>query len=216
MKTKLLFIGTLFFLLLTMPSYAQKTTKKQAENTTKTQKILIKKSQKMEVVTPKQMEQIDPIRNQPRKVEVVPKRVVHGRIDPIIGERTTPVSPKGSYNSITSPESNLAEGEGLNGKITVKGRTTEGHRVEIRVQTGTEDASNFENPDPYFSKIIEDWGPVTVNSEGYWETIIDVGQLSYSAGADWDNDEQHFFTILVRDTNDRSKIEVLHLTRLSN
>ena len=213
MKISNLFVGVLFSLLMSMPSFAQRTIVKQKERVQK-EVVQEKKTKEMNVLNKKEIEQRSPIQERTSKVKEVPKKVVHGTIDAITGEKILPKPSTGSYISITSPESNLSGGEAMNGKITIKGRTGKRHRIEIRVQTGTVNVSNYESLDPFYSKIIEDWRPVTANSEGNWETIIDVGRLSYSAGADWDNGDQHFFTILVRDTNNRSEIKVLHLTRL--
>ncbi|SRX55401.1 hypothetical protein [Aequorivita sp. CIP111184] len=48
MKKAILFIGTLFFLLMTMPSYTQKTSKKQEESKTKMEKIQKNTNSKVE------------------------------------------------------------------------------------------------------------------------------------------------------------------------
>ena len=146
---------------------------------------------------------------------IQPEQVQHSTIDPITGERRDNSNElKGSYVSITSPESNIAQNQGVNGKISVEGLTKKRHKVEIRVQSGTVTADNYEDRPAEFSRIIEDWRFVDVNANGEWKTVIDVGNLSYSAGGDFNNDEHHFFTILVRDTNDRSKIKVLHMSRI--
>lgn len=218
MKKLNVVIGVLsFFLLMTVSSQAQKTNTEQKEQKIKTEKLQKVERQKKEVLTEKKLAPKITQPTQPVQIEKAPERVIHNPIDPITGEQvaSTP-SPSRSYVSITFPETNLSGGEGLNGKIKVQGRSIEGHTVEIRVQSGTVNASNYLNRDPYLSKIIEDWRPVTVNSEGVWETTINAKPLSYNAGGDFDNDEQHFFTILVRDTNDRSEVKVLHLTRLSS
>jgi hypothetical protein len=72
MKTKLIFIGALFFLLLTMPSYAQKTSKKQKDPKSKTEKtqtvrkLKTKKSRRTyEIKKPKVMTQV------PQKPKVI-------------------------------------------------------------------------------------------------------------------------------------------------
>lgn len=48
MKKAILFVGALFFVLMTMPSYAQKTSKRQKENNTKTEKLQKNPASKVE------------------------------------------------------------------------------------------------------------------------------------------------------------------------
>lgn len=211
MKTKLLVLGTLVVMLMTSPLYAQKTSKKEKER-----KVKVEKSQKAKTMEKKEMKQIKAVPRSKTQVIPIKERVKHGHIDPVTGEQIITPTPESIYVTITSPESNLVVGEGLNGKITVEGRTNKRQWIEIRVQSGKRTIDNYTDSDRYYSKLIEDWRPVEANGFGDWKTIIDVKPLSYSAGADYDNVEQHYFTILVRSRNDRSKIEVLHLQRFDN
>lgn len=212
MKTKLLVTGTLIMMSMTAQLYAQKTSKKETEQKVKVETT--KKAKTMKKLEQVEMEQIKAVKPPQTKMVPVQKRVNHGHIDPITGEQIITPPTEGSFVSITSPKSNLHEGVPMNGKITVKGRTYKGHRVDIRVQTGTVTASNYENLPTSKSRVLEDWRSVNVNADGEWHTTIDVGTLSYGMGGDFNNDEHHFLTILARDTNNRSEIEVLHLTRL--
>lgn len=209
MKTKLLVIGTLVVMSMTSQLYAQKTTKKEKER-----KVKVEKTEKAKTMEKVEMPQMKASPTATKKAVPMKESVQHGHIDPITGEQVITPATEAIYVTITSPESNLSEGEALNGKITVKGRTNKNQTVEIRVQSGKRTVDNYTDPDRYYSKLIEDWRSVKANADGDWKTVINVKPLTYSAGADWDNVEQHFFTILVRSKNDKSKIEVVHFTRL--
>ncbi|MBA6152008.1 hypothetical protein [Gelidibacter maritimus] len=206
MKIKLLMTATVVLMVMTSQLYAQKTSKQKVE-----QKVKVEKTKKA-----KTMEEMKVIPRSKAKVTPIKERVKHGRIDPITGEQVITPTTEAVYVAITSPKSNLSVGEGLNGKITVKGRTNKRQWIEIRVQSGKRTVDNYTDTNRYYSKVIEDWRPVKANADGNWHTMIDVKPLSYSAGADYDNVEQHYFTILVRSRNDKSKIDILHLQRFDN
>ena len=211
MKTKLLVTGTLVVMLMSSQTFAQKTPDKEKER-----KVKVDNSHKAKTMEQKEIKQLKADPSAQKKVVPVKQTVNRGHIDPITGEQVITPTTEAIYVIITTPESNLSVGEGLNGKITVKGRTNKNQTVEIRVQSGKRTIDNYTESDRYYSKLIEDWRPVKANANGDWSTLVDVKPLSYSAGADWDNVEQHFFTILVRSKNDKSQIEVLHLKRLDN
>lgn len=112
---------------------------------------------------------------------------------------------------ITSPESNLYQGEEVTSPITVKGRAIKGHTVEIRVQTGSRNAGNYNQPGYSGSRVIKNWFPVTVNSQGHWSSRINIGSPKTNDGRT--TRSEYTLTILVRDTQKRSEIKVLHLRR---
>lgn len=319
MKKAILFIGVLFFLLMTMPSYAQKTSKKQKENKTKTERVLKKKSQKMKVLTQKKMEQVNPNIKQLPKAEVVKERVTHSPIDPITGEPRNTSDNNNAVTQITSPRSryrkidfteipfviegatkrnsnvkviilttyekygqavekgkkmtlssdnagkwgpikissiNVDEADSkvthkitavrtednrekentasvtvysnpteitsvkitepnnnkkVTSPVTFRGRAIKGHTVEIRVQTSTRNASNFSVlQTTQISRVVKDWTPITVNSQGVWETQLNIGKPKVKNNAV--RVGEHDLTILVRDIRKKSDIDVLHLS----
>lgn len=127
MKKAILLLGSLFFLLMTMTSYAQKTVKGHEERKIKTEKIEKKKSPKMEVVTPKQNV---PIRNQPPKLEKVPERVNRdGYIDPITGEWVS--NPPENDVSITSPFGNA----NVEIPLSITGTANKNSEVKVIIKT---------------------------------------------------------------------------------
>jgi len=137
MKKTILFVGVLFFLLMTMPSYAQKTSKKQKESTTETEKVLIKKSQKEMKLTQKKMKQSKPKLSKLSKVEKVPERVNHSRIDPITGE---PLNDSGNNSAdtgtrITSPRSEYRNISFAEIPIVIEGTAKRNSEVKIRIKT---------------------------------------------------------------------------------
>ena len=143
MKTKLLFLGTLFCLVVATPLYAQET-----------RKIEKKEMTQLEIVNPPK-----------DKVVPIKKRVVHGRIDTITGEEIPPyTSGKSSKkfvilfptSSLQYPNSNwYVLGDG---KIPLHGEAPGGHTIEVKMLR--EYNGNY--------TLIQDWTPYSVHQEGYW------------------------------------------------
>lgn len=146
MKKTLLFLGTILFLLISIPSQAQEEVK----------------------LTEKKMKQHTPIKKYtPIKVE--PQKVEHGIIDPITGERIPPntsTAPKWRDVSITYPESSDAypftSWDILTPEeLVVRGMATSGSTLEIRLMKN--------------STVLQDWTSFFAKGNGTWETKINWG-----------------------------------------
>lgn len=186
MKTKLLFLGILFCLLMATPLYAQE----------------IRKMEKKEI---KQLEIVNP-----PKAKIVPikKRVVHGRIDPITGERITPdktrqpmtekdfaiIYPTSQFQYPNSNFWGLGEPDG---GVQLHGEAPGGHTVEVKMLR--------ENNGDYI--LVQDWTPHSVSPEGYWGTAIGWDSVPTHGG------QSVKFKVLARDTADRSEVITLYVGR---
>ena len=110
---------------------------------------------------------------------------------------------------ITSPKSNLYQGEKVTSPITVSGRAIKNHTLEIRVQTGQSNASNYQRQGN--GRLIKDWTSVPVNSSGHWSTQLNTGKPQTTNGRA--SQDEYKLTILIRDKSKPSEIKVLHLRR---
>ncbi|MBA6152011.1 hypothetical protein [Gelidibacter maritimus] len=110
---------------------------------------------------------------------------------------------------ITSPESNLYQGEKVRSPFTVKGRAMKNHTLEIRVQTGQGSAGNYQQQNN--GRVIKDWTSVSVDSRGYWSTQLNTGTPKTNNGRA--SQKEYKLTVLVRDKRNPSEITVLHLRR---
>lgn len=110
---------------------------------------------------------------------------------------------------ITSPESNLYQGEKLTSPITISGRAIKNHTLEVRVQTGQSSSGNYQQQGN--GRLIKDWTSVPVNSTGHWSTQLNTGQPKTTNGRT--PQKEYTLTILVRDKSNPSKIKTLHLRR---
>jgi hypothetical protein len=137
MKKAILFVGVLFFLLMTIPSYAQKTSEKQKESKTKTEKVLKKESQKDTKLTQKRMEQVNPKLSRLPKLEEVPEKVTHGLIDPITGEliNDSGINSADTGTRITSPRSEYRNISFAEIPIVIEGTAKRNSEVKIRIKT---------------------------------------------------------------------------------
>ncbi|WP_133240827.1 hypothetical protein [Marixanthomonas spongiae] len=111
---------------------------------------------------------------------------------------------------ITDPESNLYQGAKVTSPITVRGRAIKGHTVEIRVQTGQKTANNY-NQSSSGSRLIKDWTPVSVNSQGRWSKQLNTGKPKTKNGRA--PQSEYNLTILVRDKDNPSEVKTLWLRR---
>ncbi|MGO3184291.1 MAG: hypothetical protein ACTIJ9_15800 [Aequorivita sp.] len=153
MKTKLLFLGSLFFLLTTTAFYAQKDNTRQKKSKTK-----IEKSQKIRGQHQKEMNQV--IVNEPQRPLVPVKRVKNRiRIDPLTKELIAPYNPS-SGNKITIlyppssmqyPNSNDLQ---IQSFMLLQWKATPGHTVEIKTLR--------ENIHGFYG-VVQDWTPFVVS-----------------------------------------------------
>ena len=189
MKKVILFVGILFCMLMTMPSYAQTTTKE-------------KQKSNMEVVPPKKMEQIKVI--QPPKVIIVPKqeRVIHGRIDPITGEEIPPYTtgPPSKEITVIFPPSQLQYPNSNwfvldNTTITLEGEATVGRTLEIKMlRAYNEDYT-----------LVQDWTSFIVKEDGIW-----IARIPWSGVTEGQSVK---LKILIRDRANRSEVKTVFVGR---
>lgn len=185
MKTKLLFLGTLFCLLVATPLYAQET-------------------RKMEKKEMKQLEIINP-----PKAKLVPikKRVVHGRIDTITGERIPPYksgTPSKKFaiifppSSLQYPNSNFYVLGEPDGGVQLHGEAPGGRTVEVKMLSLRENG---------IYRVVQDWTPHSVSPEGDWGTAIGWDPVPAPGG------QSVKFKVLARDTANRSEVITLYVGR---
>lgn len=198
MKKAILFLGVLFCMLMTMPSYAQKTSNTPKENNTGKEKHVNNKSPEMKVMSPEQKKQVARF----PKTKVVKKREIFRTFDPITGEMI-PNYPSGTLSqeiTINRPESQFHYPNSNwfqleNTKITLDGEAIIGHTLEIKMLR----ALNGE----YI--VVQDWTAYVVQQNGIWMARIP-----------WDgvtDGQSLILKILIRDTANILEVKTLFMGR---
>lgn len=153
MKTKLLFLGTLFFLLTTTGFYAQKDNTRYKKGKTKTEK-----RQKMQMNQQKEMKQVK-IKEPQRRIVPVKKVENWMRTDPLTQELIPPYNPSpGNEITILYPPSGMQYPNSNDFQIQnfmlLQWKATTGHTVEIKTLR--------ENIHGFYG-VVQDWTPFVVS-----------------------------------------------------
>ena len=195
MKTTLLFLGTLFFLLTSTAFYAQKDSKRHKKGETKTEK-----SQKMHVKQQKEMKQF--IIAEPQRAIAVPARKGENQIqiDPLTKELIPPYNPSpGNEITILFPTLGMRYPDSsdflIQSFMLLQWKATSGHTVEIKTLRETIHG---------FYGVVQDWTPYLVDEP---DGIKDV-RIPFSGSPDG---HRLLIKILIRDTADRSKVKTIFL-----
>lgn len=195
MKTKLLFLGTIFFLLTTTAFYAQKGTRQHKKGKTK-----IEKSQKMQVKQQKEMKRV--IMTEPQKTIAIPVRKVGNRvrIDPLTKELIPPYNASpGNEITILYPPSSMQYPNSNDFQIQnfmlLQWKATRGHTVEIKTLRETIQGSYG---------VVQDWTPFVVDEP---DGIKDE-KIPFSGSP---TGHSLLVKILIRDTADRSQVETIFI-----
>lgn len=139
MKISNLFMGVLFSLLMTMPSYAQGTIVKEKKNKTKTEKVQKerrqkKETQKKKVLNEKKMEQQKPVRKS--KLKKVREKVEHTPLDPLTGlPRGSDTNDSSTKTLITFPRSRYRDIALTEIPILIEGTAIRNSDVKIVITT---------------------------------------------------------------------------------
>lgn len=197
MKTKLLFLGTLFFLLTTTAFYAQRGTRGYKKGKTK-----IEKSHKIPVKQQKEMKQV--IMTEPQKPITVPVRKVENRIriDPLTQELIPPynASPGNEITILFPPSSMQYPNTGdfqIQNFMLIQWKATRGHTVEIK--TLRENIHGF-------YEVVQDWTPFVVDEpDGIKDEKIPFSGSPVGHSL--------LVKILIRDTADRSQVKTIFMGR---
>lgn len=193
MKTKLLFLGTLFFLLTTTGFYAQKDNTPYKKGKTKTEK-----RQKMQVKEKKEIKQV--IINEPQRRIVPVKKENWIRIDPLTEELIPPYNPSpGNEITILYPPSSMQYPNSNDFQIQnfmlLQWKATTGHTVEIKTLR--------ENIHGVYG-VVQDWTPFIVDEP---DGIKDE-KIPFSGSP---TGHRLLVKILIRDTADRSQVKTIFI-----
>ncbi|WP_310993526.1 hypothetical protein [Aequorivita marina] len=193
MNSKLLFLGTLFFLLTTTAFYAQKGTKQPKEGKTK-----IEKRQKMQGKQQKRMKRV--IINGPQKTITPAKKRNRIRLDPLTQELIPEYNPSsGNEISILYPPSNMQYPNSNDFQIQnfmlLQWKATTGHTVEIKTLR--------ENIHGFYG-VVQDWTPFVVDEpDGIKDEKIPFSGSPVGHSL--------IVKILIRDTAERSQVKTIFI-----